>query len=292
MYPVKAWIIAARPKTLPFGIAPVILGSALGLNLGYFSWVTFFICFFSALFLQIGANYANDVFDFEKGADSSERIGPLRAVSSGMLSAKDMKLGMVLSFSLAFLIATPLIYQEGWILALIFLAVVLIALGYSTGPLPFSYLGLGEVINTLFMAGLPTMLMCYMQCGKILPESFLIGICLGGLTSAVMCLNNLRDEFTDKKADKRTLVVRFGRRFGQYEFAFLTLYPFFLPLVLIYFFALPITVGAITLLIFPCIPLISATFAAKRSSEFSQIFPKSALLALIYTLTFTYGLIV
>ena len=197
MSALKIWIQAARPKTLPFGVAPVFVGSALSFHHGYFSWTTLFLCISSALLLQVGANYANDVYDYENGADLQTRIGPVRAVASGALSARMMKFGMITVFSLALLFALPLIWKEGILLALLFLCIVLIAIAYSGGPLPLAYLGLGEITNLIFMAGLPTLIMFYMQAHQFSFAAFWLGICLGGLTSAVMCMNNLRDEIAD-----------------------------------------------------------------------------------------------
>ena len=288
----KAWISASRPKTLPFGLSPVIVGSALGLHYGHFSWATFALCFFTALFLQIGANYANDVFDFEKGADTNKRVGPIRAVASGDLTAQNMKLGMVLSFSFAFLFAMPVIWNEGWILALLFLLLVVVAIGYSGGPKPLAYVGFGEITNLLFMAGIPTLTMCFVQTHEIHYSSFWLGLCFGGLTSAVMCLNNLRDEKTDRIAGKKSLVVKFGQRFGQSFYSFLLIYPFLVPWLLIYLFGLPVAIGASSLLALPCIPLIRAVFASNKPAEFSELFSKTALLALLYALTLSYGLMV
>ncbi len=345
----KIWIQAARPKTLPFGLAPVCVGSALSYHEGFFSWMTFFLCFFSALFLQIGANYANDVYDYENGADRQNRIGPVRAVASGALTTRAMKIGMVTVFSLAFLFASPLIWREGAILALVFLCVVMIAISYSKGPsyprkmknwffhrrhphisaplhrpclqqgaasrsadawkksvappskipnssfyvgMPLAYLGLGELTNLIFMAALPTQIMYYMQTHQFSFAPFWLGICLGGMTSAVLCMNNLRDEISDKVAYKGTLVVRFGQKFGKTLFAILTLYPLILPWLLVYFYCLPLGVGGVFLLIFPALHLVRATFSSTKPQEFLAIFSKVALLALVYIIALSYGLLV
>ncbi len=292
MSSLKVWIKAARPKTLPFGMAPACVGSTLSYHYGFFSWSIFLLCLFSALFLQIGANFANDVFDYENGADLQNRIGPDRAVASGTMSSNMMKAGMIVVFAVAFLFAFPLIIKEGSMLALIFLCVVLIAISYSGGPFPLAYLGLGELTNLIFMAGLPTLMMFYMQTHQFSFAAFWLGICIGGLTSAVMCMNNLRDEITDRESNKGTLVVRFGQTFGKYEFAFLTLYPFILPWVIIYFFSLPIEIGGVSLLIFPAIHLVRVTFSAVTPQDFMAIFSQVALLALFYIIVLSYGLLI
>ena len=288
---IKPWILAARPHTLPFGAAPALVGSAYAYQYGYFSWSTFLMCLFAAIFLQVGANYANDVFDFKKGADTEERVGPVRAVASGLLTAKKMQQGMIAAFCLAFIIGAPVIYQVGLVLALLFFVSVLVAMGYSGGPSPLAYLGLGEATNLVFMAGIPTLLMCFVQTGKFLPEAIVLGLCFGGLTSGVMCMNNLRDEVTDRESGKGTLVVRLGNKFGKAFFAFLMIYPYVLPCVLVIKWGLPFSICGVIALIIPTIPVILNTMKAKRADEYAAIFPKVALLALVYMITLSCGLI-
>lgn len=288
---IKAWIMAARPKTLPFGAAPVFVGSALASHAGNFSWKIFFICLASAILMQVGANYANDLFDHKNGADTPQRIGPVRVVAAGLLSAKHMFMGMSLVFFAAFIIASPIIFEGGWPLGVLFAVLVTIAIGYSGGPYPLAYHGLGEITNLIFMAAIPTLVMYYVQTKSIITIPLYIGLSFGGLTSAVMCMNNLRDEITDRENGKGTLVARYGARFGKGLFAFLVIYPMILPILFVLFMGMPFGLCGVSALILPAIPILRATFSANTPQEFSAVFPKTAVLALVYMLTFSYGLI-
>ena len=288
---IKQWIIAARPKTLPFGAAPVFVGSALSLHAGHFSWETFLICLATATLMQIGANYANDFFDHKSGVDTPQRVGPTRVVPAGIITSRQMFIGMLLAFFAAFVIASPIIFNIGWPLALIYAALVVIAISYSGGPFPLAYLGLGELANLIFMAGIPTVVMYYVQTKSIIAMPFFLGLSFGGLTSAVMCMNNLRDELTDRKTGKGTLVARYGQKFGKGLFAFLVIYPMILPIILVTNYGMPFGIVGVSALILPAIPILKATFRARQPLEFANIFPKTAVLALFYMLTFSYGLI-
>lgn len=287
----KHWIAATRPKTLPFGLSPAIVGSAYSAHLGKFSWTIFFLALGVALFLQIGANYANDLFDWEQGADNKARIGPVRAVASGVITPRQMRWGIALSFAGALFCALPILWQGGWWLTALFCITVCAALAYSSGPFPLAYHGLGEVANLLFMAMLPTWAMTYAHSKEMHLGALGLGLSFGGLTSAVMCINNLRDEESDKKARKWTLVARFGNTFGKRWLLFLLLYPLLLPWVLYAYCDLPITICGTSLLIIPTIPLIKLLKQSLHSHDYFPLFSKTAILAFVYALTLVYGLL-
>jgi 1,4-dihydroxy-2-naphthoate octaprenyltransferase len=164
--------------------------------------------------LQIGSNFANDVFDHEKGADTAERLGPTRATQAGLLTARQVKGGMVVSLVLAFLAGIYLTAVAGWPIVVIGLCSMAAAVAYTGGPYPLGYNGLGEVFVFLFFGLVAVPGTVFVQAGTVLPAAWIAAIPVGSLASAVLVVNNVRDHETDRVAGKRTLAVRFGRSFG------------------------------------------------------------------------------
>jgi 1,4-dihydroxy-2-naphthoate polyprenyltransferase len=213
-----AWLEAARPKTLPAAVVPVALGSALAWADGVFAAVPAALCLGFALLIQIGTNFANDYFDFRKGADTDERLGPPRAVASGWIPPGTMLAATYATFALAFLVGCFLIPYGGWGLLAIGALSILCGLAYTGGPYPLGYNGLGDVFVFLFFGLIATAFTHYVQAGSWSGEAWLLGCIPGALATNLLVVNNLRDVTTDRKAGKRTLVVRLGVRFGEAEY--------------------------------------------------------------------------
>ncbi len=171
------------------------------------------------MLLQIGANFANDVFDFEKGADTAERLGPTRAVQAGLLSARSMRRGMLLVFGLALAIGLYLTYVAGPVILLIGCASIASAIAYTGGPYPLGYHGLGDVFVFIFFGLVAVCGTALVEIGRVPGLAFACAIPVGALATAILVVNNLRDRVTDLGAGKRTLAVRYGRGFalGQYR---------------------------------------------------------------------------
>lgn len=212
------WFSASRPRTLPAAVAPVLAASALAWRDGDFDGPAAFICLAFALLIQIGTNFANDYYDFVKGADTAERVGPRRAVASGLVRPATMKRVMIAVFVLAFATGLTLLGYGGWPLLVIGLASIVCGVAYTGGPYPLGYNGLGDVFVFVFFGLVAVGATYYVQAGMISSEAWIIGAGIGALAANILVVNNYRDVETDARAGKRTLVVRFGRRFALAQF--------------------------------------------------------------------------
>ncbi|WP_051309463.1 1,4-dihydroxy-2-naphthoate polyprenyltransferase [Desulfogranum japonicum] len=212
------WFLAIRPKTLPAAMGPVLVGSALAHQADHFLFVPALLCLCFALLIQIGTNFANDYYDFIKGADTEERQGPKRVTASGLISLKWMKRMTAGIFFLALIFACGLIPFGGWWLLAVGILSILLGYGYTAGPFPLAYLGLGELFVMIFFGWVAVGCTYYVQAGELTILVFLAGTAVGALSTNLLVVNNHRDVETDIKANKRTLAVRFGREFSAFEY--------------------------------------------------------------------------
>jgi 1,4-dihydroxy-2-naphthoate octaprenyltransferase len=215
---IKYWILASRPLTLSAGLAPVIIGCLYTLKEQSFNGLLASLTLVAALFIQIATNFVNDYADFEKGSDRDDRKGPKRMVQAGYISVKSMKRGAFLLFFLAFLIGLLLVNYAGFIILLIGLISILLGYMYTAGPYPLAYLGLGDVVVLLFFGPIATAGTAFVQTGVWHPDLMLIGLGVGFISSALLAVNNLRDHKEDTTSNKKTIVVRFGFKWGQIEY--------------------------------------------------------------------------
>lgn len=206
------WVLAARPATLPAGVAAVVVGSALAAADGVFRWDALVVTLFAALAIQVGVNYANDLADAQKGADTEERIGPTRAVAAGLLTSGQMRQGIAIAFGLAAIAGAYLIWLAGWVILAIGIVSIIAALGYTNGPIPYGYYGLGEVFVFVFFGLVATVGTRYVYDRAAPADAWMSGISMGLLAAAILVANNVRDIETDRLAGKRTLAVIFGRQ--------------------------------------------------------------------------------
>lgn len=213
--PVYAWWEAARPKTLPASFSPVLLGCVLAYYDGVFDVIPAVLCVLVALLAQVASNFANDYFDFKKGADTEERLGPERAVASGWITPKAMLTGTFITLGLSCLCGCLLLFFAGWELIPVGLAIAICVLAYSAGPFPLAYNGLGDVCVLLFYGVIPVCFTYYVQAHSFSLLSLLLSVALGLLSVNILVVNNYRDYEQDKSARKRTTIVLFGRRFGR-----------------------------------------------------------------------------
>lgn len=202
---------------------PVVLGCALAWQAWAFELAPALMCMAFALLVQIGANFANDYFDFLKGADTPERLGPPRAVASGRISPSAMKWATVVVFAAAVLCGSGLIYFGGWWMLLIGVLCIGCAIAYTGGPYPLGYHGLGEVFVFVFFGLVAVMFTFYVQAGYFSLEVFLTSVVAGALTTNILVVNNCRDAETDAQAGKMTLAARYGRGFACREYQVLSL---------------------------------------------------------------------
>lgn len=218
MVGMNRWILASRPKTLPAAVVPVVLGMALATHDGGFALLPALICLAFALLIQIGTNFANDYFDFVKGADNETRVGPTRAVASGLVAPVTMKRATHGVFALAFVIGCALIPYGGWGLALIGVLSILCGYAYTGGPYPLGYNGLGDIFVFIFFGLIATGCTYYVQAGVWTWDAALLGCIPGALSTNILVVNNLRDVETDRVAGKRTLAVRLGIFWGEVQY--------------------------------------------------------------------------
>ncbi len=214
----SVWIGASRPRTLPAAVAPVLAASALAWRDGDFVAPAALACLAFALLVQIGTNFANDYYDFVKGADTVERVGPRRAVASGWVAPEKMKRAMIGVFVAAFVVGLTLLGYGGWPLLVIGVASIVCGVAYTGGPYPLGYNGLGDVFVFVFFGLVAVGATYFVQTGVVTPEAWIIGAGVGALAANILVVNNYRDVETDARAGKRTLVVRFGKKFARAQF--------------------------------------------------------------------------
>ena len=215
----QIWLAATRPRTLPAAVAPVLVGSALAWRDGKFDGAAAGLCLAFAVLVQIGTNFANDYYDFVNGADTAARVGPRRAVASGLIAPATMKGAMWAVFAAAFLSGLALVAWGGpWLIA-VGVASILCGVAYTGGPFPLGYHGLGDLFVFLFFGLVAVGATYFVQAGTVTADAWLAAVPIGLLAANILVVNNYRDVETDRVAGKRTLVVRFGRRFARAQFA-------------------------------------------------------------------------
>ncbi|HSX03764.1 MAG TPA: 1,4-dihydroxy-2-naphthoate polyprenyltransferase [Rhabdochlamydiaceae bacterium] len=282
----KVLLLAIRPKTLTASICPVLMGTAMALKAGYFDLLTFLFTLLTALGIQIGTNLANDYFDFKKGADTSARIGPVRVTQAGLISGAAMKKLIVINFVLVALTGSFLIWKGGLVFSLLIAFAILFAIFYTAGPYSIAYLGLGELFVLIFFGPVAVGGVYYLQAHEFSFQSSLAGLSCGLISSVILMVNNIRDIEEDRKANKKTLAVRFGSRFGKRLFAFFIILPAFLPLA---FSARHPFVLLASLTLFPSLFLIKEVMRNQDPPLFNPILGKTSKLLLVYTLIFCFS---
>ena len=211
--------MAARPRTLPAAIAPVLVGTSLAIHYGTFHPIAFTAALLGAILIQIGTNLSNDYSDARRGADSDERIGPVRVTAGGLVPPRQVLIATYLTFGAAVLCGAYLIAVAGWALLAVGAASILAGVLYTGGPRPYGYEGLGEVFVFLFF-GLVAVTGSYFVQRRGLPwQAFVLAVPVGLLIAAILVVNNARDIDTDRRAGKRTLAVRLGRERTRVLFA-------------------------------------------------------------------------
>ena len=215
---IKIWIAAARPRTLPAAAAPVIMGTALAFGDSGFHAGAAVAALMGALLIQIAANYANDYYDYLKGTDTAERIGPQRATQAGLVTPGQMRFATATVLFLAALFGLYLIYRGGWPILVIGVLSMLFAVLYTGGPLPLGYIGVADIFVLVFFGPVAVAGTFYVQVQDISLIPLLAGIAPGLISTAILTVNNLRDIDQDRQAGKKTLAVRFGTNFARWEY--------------------------------------------------------------------------
>jgi 1,4-dihydroxy-2-naphthoate octaprenyltransferase len=209
--PLHIWLMAARPRTLPAAVAPVLVGTALAATEGTFKWLTFVAAMLGALFIQIGTNLSNDYSDARRGADTEDRLGPVRVTAGGLVPPRQVLVATYVAFGLAVAAGAYLVATAGWELLLVGAASILAGVLYTGGPRPYGYEGLGEVFVFLFFGVVAVTGSYFAQVEELTWEAFVLAVPVGLLAAGILVVNNVRDLETDRRAGKRTLAVRLGR---------------------------------------------------------------------------------
>lgn len=287
---VSSWVLAARPKTLSAASVPVLVGSACAFALGGFQLGPALAALAGALLLQIGANFANDVYDYEKGADTAERLGPTRAVQAGLISPRAMKRGMFAVFALSLLIGAYLTAVAGPIILAIGVVSIASAIAYTGGPYPLGYNGLGDLFVFVFFGLVAVCGTVFVQVGTVPPLALWCSLPVGALATAILVVNNLRDAEQDAKVGKRTLAVRWGTRAVVFEYGLLVAVSYAVPL----FLATSSARGRFVLLPLLTLPFarrLMRAVATERGRELNQRLAGTAKLLLLFGLLFTLGIV-
>jgi len=207
----RIWLMAARPRTLPVGLAPVLVGTALAGTAGVFHPLRFAAALLGALLIQVGANLSNDYSDARRGADAEDRLGPVRVTAGGLVPPRQVLIATYVTFGLAVLTGVYLIVVAGWELLLVGAASIVAGVLYTGGPRPYGYEGFGELFVFLFFGIVAVAGSYFVQAETLIWEAFALAVPVGLLAAAVLVVNNVRDVDTDRRAGKRTLAVRLGR---------------------------------------------------------------------------------
>jgi 1,4-dihydroxy-2-naphthoate octaprenyltransferase len=224
----RIWLMAARPRTLPAAVAPVLVGTALAGQAGVFHPLTFIATLIGAVFIQVGTNLSNDYSDARRGADTEDRLGPVRVTAGGLVPPRQVLMATWVSFGVAVLVGIYLVAVAGWELLLVGGASILAGVLYTGGPRPYGYEGLGELFVFAFFGIVAVTGSYFVQVEHLTWEAFALAVPVGLLAAAILMVNNVRDLETDRRAGKRTLAVRVGRHRARRLYALMVYVAFFL----------------------------------------------------------------
>lgn len=283
------WLIAIRPKTLTASLAPILLAFSLALSEGYLNFPVLFLILLTTLSIQVGTNLTNDYFDYLKGVDHSKKEGNVKVLVKGWISLAEMRKAIFTVFFAAILGSTYLIYKGGWPIAIIAASSILFGILYTAGPKPLGHIGLADPVEFIYFGPVAVGGTFYLLTQKCPLYVLLAGCIPGFLSLALLAIDNLRDRETDRLANKKTLCVRFGAKFGQLQYIFCILLGFITPVALV-----AITQSHLySLICFLTLPLYKKALDAVKNNqckeELNQALSQSAINLLVFTLIFSAG---
>jgi 1,4-dihydroxy-2-naphthoate octaprenyltransferase len=281
--------MAARPKTLTAALVPVLVATGLAYGMGVGRWLPALAALLGAVFIQIGTNLINDYYDFKKGADTHERLGPQRVTQSGLIAPGTVMAGAAVCFGLATAVGLYLVSVGGWPIVVIGLASLLCGYAYTGGPFPLGYNGLGDLFVFIFFGLVAVTATYYLQAGTVDAAAWWTAVPVGAIGTMLIVVNNLRDVTTDVKAGKRTLAVRFGTGVGKAEYVLLLVASYATPFVM---FALGLA-SAWVFLALLSLPLAVPPLKRVLKEQGAALNPAlggTARLQLVYGLLFALGL--
>ncbi len=287
--PIQIWLLAIRPKTLFASIAPVLIGTAMAFSAGFLNPVIFAVTLTCSLLIQILVNLTNDFYDFTRGADNAQRIGPTRVMQAGLVTSKQMLAAIILTLILITTGAFYLITIGGKPIAIIAALSILCAFLYTAGPFPLAYLGLGEIFVLIFFGPVAVAGTYYLQTLEFDPLTVLAGLAPGFFSVAILAVNNLRDIETDKKAGKKTLAVRFGPDFAMAEYFYSIVFACSIPVIL-YFLTQDFSTSLCSCLVFLLFfPLVKTIMTNKDGPSLNHVLARTGQWLLAYSLIFSIG---
>ena len=284
----RVWIQAARLRTLPAAVAPVLIGVALAIGAEQFHLLAAASALIGALIIQIGTNFANDYFDFVKGTDNDSRIGPPRATQAGLVAPKTMKMAFILTFASLFPFALYLTFRGGWPLAVIGVTSVISGILYTGGPKPLGYLGLGDLFVLVYFGPVAVWGTYFVQSQSHSWIPIVVGLGPGLISTAILVVNNLRDKDTDVRTGKYTLAVRFGERFARIEYTLCLFIAAAIPLALSWLQYGPWTASIASFFLFPAIPALRSMWT-ESGRDLDKNLAKTGQLLVIYSILFVLG---
>jgi 1,4-dihydroxy-2-naphthoate octaprenyltransferase len=286
----QIWWLAIRPRTLPAAASGVVMGTALAWRDGKFNLLPALAALLVALLLQIGSNVANDVFDFERGADTAERQGPLRVTQAGLLTPAQVKRGMWIIFGLAAICGLYLASLRGWTVIWIGLAAILSAIAYTGGPFPLGYYGLGDLFVFIFFGLASVAGTYYVQVGSVSAAAWWMSVPVGLMITAILVVNNLRDIENDRAAGKHTLAVRMGAQATKVEYILFFAISYLLLPVLVVMQVIPIG-GLLAWISLPLAYKSTRTVLTQTGRPLNSALAGTGQTALVYSLLFFVGML-
>jgi 1,4-dihydroxy-2-naphthoate octaprenyltransferase len=288
---VRIWLTAARPRTLPAAVAPVLVGTSLAIRGGRFHPLAFIAALLGAMLIQIGTNLSNDYSDARRGADAEDRLGPVRVTAGGLVPPRQVLVATYATFALAVLVGVYLIAIAGWVLLAVGAASILAGVLYTGGPRPYGYEGLGEIFVFLFFGIVAVTGSYFVQRHDLPWEAFVLAIPVGLLIAAILVVNNVRDIDSDRRAGKRTLAVRMGRSRTRVLFVAMLVAAFASGLVC--WLAGPLSPWlALTLLATPLAAAVArAVLTHTDGPSLNVALARSGILALVYCLLLSAGVL-
>lgn len=288
---IRIWIRAARPQTLPAAFVPVLVGGVLAWHDGMFHWLASSVALTCALLIQIGTNFANDYYDFVKGADTETRIGFERATATGLITSEQMKRATILTMAMAFFIGLYLVWHAGWIILLLGVSSLLFGVLYTGGPYPLAYNGLGDLFVFLYFGLVAVMGTYYVNALQWSADSFWAALAIGSLTVNILVVNNLRDIEQDRKAGKNTLGVIFGEHALRWEYLIMLIIAVAIP----FYFYLELSYSLSIFLPLLSLPaagyLLRIVWKEKKKERFNRVLERTAQFMVLYGMLFSAGII-
>jgi len=301
----QAWVMAARPQTLPAGASPVVLGTALAVYDGVFAGLPALAALVGALLIQVGTNFANDYYDAVKGADTDDREGFTRVTAGGIIEPRRVKLAMAATYGLAVVVGLYLVAVGGVPILVVGLSSIVAGVLYTGGPYPYGYYGLGDLFVFVYFGVVAVTGTYYVQAatavagvpmglpaGTLPAEVVVASLAAAGLTTAILVVNNIRDIESDRVAGKRTLAVVVGYRWSRVEFVALLALAYLVPVVLVLAYGYPLAT-LLSLVSLPLAGAVTRTVLSRTDGEaLNPALERTGQLLALYSVLFAVGLLV